>query len=200
MNSADEFHQVRAGLYVWQMFEPSVKCDVSSTALRLERGMVFVDPIPLAREALAELTGMVNPLGIVLTNGNHERAATAYREAFSVPLLAHAAAAAEFEIEVDRKLAEGEPVFDELRVIELPGAVAGEIALLGPNGVLVVGDALINLEPAGLSVLPDKYCTDPPMLRAALQKLLRCEFEVMTFAHGLPLVARARQRLETLLA
>jgi hypothetical protein len=46
----------------------------------------------------------------------------------------------------------------------------------------------------------DKFCADPREMRAALGKLLRFSFEVLTFAHGLPMVAHARQRLAQLLA
>ena len=74
-----------------------------------------------------------------------------------------------------------------------------EIALHA-EGVLHVGDALIHLPSTGFAPLPDKYCTDPRELRAALGKLLRFPCEVLTFAHGLPLVILARQRLADLLA
>ena len=79
------------------------------------------------------------------------------------------------------------------------GAAPGEIALHA-EGVLHVGDALIHLPSTGFAPLPDKYCTDPRELRAALGKLLRFPCEVLTFAHGLPLVTHARQRLADLLA
>ena len=84
-------------------------------------------------------------------------------------------------------------------IITLPGAAPGEIALHAGN-VLHVGDALIHLPPYGFAPLPEKYCADAQELRASLGKLLRFPFEVLTFAHGLPLVSQARQRLATLLA
>ena len=37
-------------------------------------------------------------------------------------------------------------------------------------------------------------------LRESLRKLLSYEFDVLTFAHGTPLVGQARRRLELLLA
>jgi hypothetical protein len=63
-----------------------------------------------------------------------------------------------------------------------------------------LGDALIHLPPYGFTLLPEKYCTDAREMRLALGKLLRFPFQILTFAHGLPLVSEARQRLAHLLA
>ena len=139
------------------------------------------------------------PAAIILTNGNHARAAAEYRTRFSIPILAHAGAVADLGLAVDHEIADGETVLDEFTVIALPGAAPGEIALHA-GGVLHVGDALINLPPFGFAPLPEKYCADGKEMRASLGKLLRFPFEVLTFAHGLPVVTRARHRLESLLA
>ena len=199
MPRADEFQQVTDGLYFWQAYDPAVKVDLSCCARRTARGLVFIDPIPLAATALAELCALAAPAAIVLTNGNHARAAGEWRKRFSIPLLAHAAATAELGIAVDQEIADGETVLDEFTVISLPGAAPGEIALHA-QGVMHAGDALIHLPPPGFALLPEKYCADAKEMRASLGKLLRFPFEVLTFAHGLPLVSQARQRLATLLA
>ena len=88
---------------------------------------------------------------------------------------------------------------DEFTVVELPGASPGEIALHGAD-MLHVGDALVHLPPLGLSILPDKYCSDPKELRRSLEKLLSFRFEALTFAHGQPVMTQARQRLSHLIA
>ena len=199
MPRAHEFQQVTDGLYFWQAYDPAVKVDLSCCARRTARGLVFIDPIPLARAALAELCEVAPPAAIILTNGNHARAAAEYRQRFSIPILAHAAAVAELGIPVDQEIADGETVLDEFTVIALPGAAPGEIAL-HTGGTLHVGDALIHLAPHGFAFLPEKYCADAKEMRASLGKLLRFPFEVLTFAHGLPLVFQARQRLAQLLA
>ena len=178
---------------------PAVKVDLSCCARRMARGLIFIDPIPLAREALAELCEVAAPAAIILTNGNHARAAAEYRTRLSIPILAHAGAVAALSLSVDQEIADGETVLDELTVIALPGAASGEIALHA-GGMLHVGDALIHLAPPGFAQLPEKYCTDAREMRASLGKLLRFPFEVLTFAHGLPLVSQARQRLAQLLA
>jgi glyoxylase-like metal-dependent hydrolase (beta-lactamase superfamily II) len=199
MSAADEFQLIRPDLAFWQAYEPAVKCDLSCCARRVGSQLVFFDPIPLAALALEELATLATPAAIVLTNGNHARAAAKFRARLSIPILAHAEAAPELGVSIDGELEDGAMVADALSVIALPGAAAGEIALCG-GGVLHVGDALINVEPAGFSLLPNKYCTDARELRRSLGKLLRSEFELLTFAHGLPLISQARRRLENLLA
>lgn len=199
MSRADEFHQLRADLFVWQAYEPAVKTDLTCCACRTAQGLVFIDPIPLQKDAEAELLAIAPPRAIILTSGNHDRAAADYRKRFSIPIYAHADAVAEFSFPLDHTVADGETVLDEFTVIRIPGAAAGEIALHRGDAVHI-GDALIHLAPYGFALLPDKYCDDPKEMRIALGKLLRIPFEVLTFAHGLPIVARARQRLSQLLA
>lgn len=199
MPSAEEFQEIQPGLFCWQAYEPSVKTDLTCCACETPEGLVFIDPIGLTKEALDRLTSRRSPAGIVLTSGNHSRATAEFRERWRIPICAHAAAVPELECPVDRVVAEGDQLFGRLTVIELPGAAEGEIALNG-NGVTHVGDALIHLPSFGFAMLPEKYCTDASELRQSLGKLLRFSFEVLTFAHGLPLTAHARHRLSQLLA
>jgi glyoxylase-like metal-dependent hydrolase (beta-lactamase superfamily II) len=199
MARADEVQEVRPDLHFWQAYDPSVKVDLSCCTRRTTKGTVFIDPIPLAQPALNELVADAPPLAIFLTGGNHARAAAEYRARFSIPIYAHVEAVSELGIPIDHVIADDETVLDAFTVITLPGATPGEIALHGA-GVLHVGDALIHLPTYGFTLLPDKYCSDPIEMRRSLGKLLRFPFEVLTFAHGLPIVARARQRLAQLLA
>jgi glyoxylase-like metal-dependent hydrolase (beta-lactamase superfamily II) len=199
MACAEEFQTIREGLFFWQAYEDEVKVDLSCCARRTERGLVFIDPIPLAQEAIDELIAACPPAAIVLTNGNHERWSRVLRDRLQVPIYAHRLAASELGDCVDQALEDGESVLEEITVIALPGAGSGEIALHGGD-ILHVGDALIHLPPHGLSILPEKYCSDPKELRRSLGKLLRFRFEALTFAHGLPVETQARQRLSHLIA
>jgi glyoxylase-like metal-dependent hydrolase (beta-lactamase superfamily II) len=199
MARAEEFQTLRDGLFFWQAYDASVKVDLSCCARRTRKGLVFIDPIPLAEEALREIAAGCPPAAIVITNGNHERAARSLRERYQIPACAHREAAPELGDFVDRILNDGESLLDELTVVELPGAAPGEIGLHGAD-VLHVGDALIHLPPLGFGILPDKYCSDPKELRRSLGKLLRFPFDALTFAHGLPVMTQARQRLSHLIA
>ena len=198
MPSATELHEVADDLRVWQAYDPEVKCDLSSAALRTGAGSIWIDPIGLAKEPLRQLIADFKPELIVLTNGNHLRAAGEYRDRFRVPLAADREAAPELGIELDRVLADGDRLLDAIDVISVPGAGAGEIALHLRGRILCAGDALINLEPNGLSCLPPKYCTNPKLLEVSLRKLLPRDFQILTFAHGLPIVAQAHARFAAL--
>lgn len=196
MKAILEYQQVREGLFFWSAYEPAVKAELSCVAVVAHGGLLFIDPLPLATEPLAELTARFPPAAVVVTNGNHERASAEYAKRFAIPVLAHERA--RDEVPATEWIDEGTPRLAPFEVIHLPGFPAGEIALHG-EGLLLVGDALIHLDPLGFCMLPDKYCPDPKQARASLGKLLRCEFEVLTFAHGAPLVQNAHRRLEALL-
>ena len=200
MAVAAEIQQVAEDLYFWQAYEPAVKCDLSSCALIVGGRLLLIDPIPLAKAALAELAAAAAPALIILTNGNHARAAVEYRDRWQIPIAAHADATVDLGLAPDQFLADGGRLLDTVSAIALPGAGPGEIALHSASGILCMGDALINLEPDGLTVLPDKYCADAKLLRASLRKRLPRDARVLTFAHGVPLVTAARTRLDTLLA
>jgi hypothetical protein len=62
-----------------------------------------------------------------------------------------------------------------------------------------MGDAIVNFGSAEFTLLPEKYCLDQKQGRQSLKKLLGVEFQAMTFAHGLPVVSGAKERLEGLL-
>lgn len=196
---AEEFQTVTPRVFSWQAYDPRVKCDLSSVAILTDDGLVFVDPIPLRDEALEELMEGHLPTAIVLTSGNHERAADAYRKRFEIPIWASAAAETAMEIRVDCSLEEGATAPGRMSVLPLPSAGLGEIALVG-DGVVCLGDAIINLATHGFSLLPAKYCVNPLLLPNELRKLLSYEFRILTFAHGDPLVEHARERLQQLLA
>jgi glyoxylase-like metal-dependent hydrolase (beta-lactamase superfamily II) len=180
---------VRDGLWAWQAYEPAVKCDLSASAVLTADGVILVDPFPFEEPLPFE-----KPAAIFLTNGNHARAADALRTRYGVPVFAPPEAVAELGIAVD-----GAPSLGGVRVIALPGAGPGEVAYLFGR-VLCLGDAVIHLPDFGFGILPDKYCNDPAKLRDSLRKLLSLEFDILTFAHGAPILHDARQRLSKLIA
>jgi len=193
-----EIQLIRPGLFFWQGYDAKVKTDLGCCAVATPSGLVFIDPLPLAREPLEELASQFAPAGIVLTNANHERASADFARRFGVPVHAHAEARG--EVAADRWIESDDATIGEtVRVIHLPGFAKGEIALHAGGDCLMLGDALINAEPYGFAMLPDKYCADPKLARVSLQKLLPLQVELITFAHGLPIVSHARRRLETLL-
>lgn len=195
MKPVAEFHRVSDDLRVWQAYDPTVKVDCTSTAVRTPEGFVLVDPIAITPQALEEMLEGEKIAGIVLTSGNHQRASREIGQESGVPIFAPAPAWG--EVEADRWMEDGELLFSRFRTVRLEGGGPGEMALHGA-GLLVVGDALVNL--SGLEILPAKYCVDARGLRKALLRLVTLDFEILCFAHGLPVVERAQERLAGLLA
>ncbi len=195
-------------LALWQAYDPANKVDLHAIAVAVTgSGLYFVDPIPLRPAALSLLldqTADTPPAGVLVTNGNHARAAAEFARRFGVPICATAAAADAAGLAAGVTIPEtGGAVFaGAFEAVPLAGAAAGEMAFhrADGGGLVVVGDALIHLPSHGFAVLPDKYCGHPGELRRSLTRLAEHHFSTMTFAHGEPLVGRADERLRTLLA
>lgn len=193
MKPVPEHSTVATGLFHWQGYEPAVKCDCSSTAIVTPAGLVFIDPIPLAEEALKDLVAgsFSAPAAVVLTSGNHQRESLALAKRFGIPILAPEAAGE--EIVADQRFRPGDPVAG-MGSLALPGFGPGE-TVFSHEGVLVFGDALINLDPEGLRLLPEKYREDKKQSLRSLGVLKCLRPGILLFAHGHPVVASAASRL-----
>jgi hypothetical protein len=186
---------IRPGLAFWQAYDPAVKTDLSCCSFETPGGLVFCDPVPLAAEALESLVAGRRPAGILLTSANHERGAVALAGRFEVDIWARVEARG--KVAATRWFERGEVIFGA-EAIALEGFAEGETAFW-IDGVLIIGDALIHLPPYGLAVLPEKYCEDACAGRESLKQLPRYPAEIATFAHGLPIVSRTRERLKELI-
>lgn len=195
MKAAAEYQAIRPGLAFWQAYDPAVKTDLCCCAFDTPEGFVFCDPVPLVPAALEELLAGRPPRAILLTNANHQRDALSLARRFDIEICAHSAARG--EVAATRWLEDGEMLFGA-KAIGLEGFAPGETAFW-LDGLMLVGDALINVAPYGFSMLPDKYCTDPRRGRQSLKKLLPYPMEILAFAHGLPIVSHASERLAALL-
>ena len=147
MAVATDFRAVTPSLFAWQAFEPAVKCDLSSCAVDVAGRLIFIDPIELSGAALGRLLHGRKTRAIILTNGNHTRAAAALRDHLGVKVLASTDASG-LDIVPDETLVEGQIAPGEMEVITLHGAGPGEIALVG-HGVACIGDALIHCRRKG---------------------------------------------------
>jgi Metallo-beta-lactamase superfamily len=187
-------------LWLWQAYDPAVKADLSSSAAQCGGRLFLIDPIPLAPSTLAELTqgGMVG--GVLVTNSNHPRAAAAFARQLGATIFATEAVIHELVNAKTQPIAGGE-IMPGLAAIPIEGAASGEMAFhfADNGGTLVIGDALINFEPYGFTLLQAKYCSDQKQMRGSLRQLLDWPFERVLFAHGSPILSSARARLETLL-
>ncbi len=190
MMPVPDYHQITSDLFIWHGYNPECKTDCSSTAVRTPEGFVLIDPVRLEEQAIERMVGDDRVGAVLLTNGNHLRGSIYEKERLDVPI--YAPDGAQQDVRADRVIMDGEVLFETLRAIALPGAGPGETAYLAPD-VLVLGDALTNLN--GLQVLPDKYCGDLPLLLGSLRILRSLDFHIVCFAHGLPIVGNAKQRV-----
>jgi len=197
---ADEFQALSDTLYHWSVYEPSVKCEIGCTALKLTSGWVVIDPVPLDEPAWKEMLAMAPLRAILLTNGNHVRDALALKERHKVPVVTAADTRRDIaELKPDVTLLPNELLYG-ITAIAVPGATPGETAFYSKTGVLILGDAIINTSTeTGLQFLPDKYCTDAKQNRASLRKLLEYDFHTLTMAHGAPVTTHAKEKLTALL-
>jgi hypothetical protein len=192
---AQSFHEVTPLVWTWHAYDPDVRTDLFSTAVRADAGLVLIDPIRLCDTGVEGLARHKPVAAIVLTNENHTRAAAWYRSRFAAPIFTHPDSIGAQTVTVDGTLNVNRMVAGNLRILEIAGAVPGEIALLHPGGSLHFGDAVVNLDSTGLAPLPDKYCTNPALLRESLRSLPISGVETVTFAHGPALTEEAVSRL-----
>jgi glyoxylase-like metal-dependent hydrolase (beta-lactamase superfamily II) len=193
MKPVADFHQITRDLFVWHGYNPECKTDCTSTAIRTPDGFVLIDPVRLEEQAIERIVSDDKVVAVLLTNGNHLRGSLYEKERLDVPI--YAPSGTENMLRVDRVVSDGELLWETLRAIALPGGSPGETVYHAP-GVLVIGDAVTNLD--GLQVLPEKYCVDLPLLLNSLRAIRPLQFEIACFAHGLPIVGKARQRLADL--
>jgi len=196
MPRALELELVLPGIFLWRYHDPGIKTDLFATGLQTDSGTFLIDPVSLAPDAMTALDRVA---GIIVTNDNHLRAAAHFAGKFRVPIYAEATTAS--ALPGATRIDFGSPIAPGLTPIPVNGAAAGEIAIHwnADRGTMVIGDALINFEPYGFTLLPSKYCSNFKLMRASLRKLLDYSFDRMLFSHGEPILSHARDRLEALL-
>ena len=197
---AAEFQMLNDAVCVWSVYEPSVKCEIGSTAIKAGSGWVVIDPVPLSEEAWDELLAEAPLRAILLTNGNHVRDAANLAKRHQVPIATAPDTRRDItELRPEVALLPGELLYG-IKAIPIPGATPGETAFYSSLGVLILGDAVINTSTErGLEFLPDKYCTDAKQNRESLRSLLTLDFKILTLAHGAPVVDRPKDKLAALL-
>src|ERR1041385_1616288 len=195
MLEVSEFQYLPPNLWLWQALDPAVKTDLFSTAVLVGSAFFFIDPIALAPAPFCDLLHGRQLTGILVSNANHVRASAAIARASKVPIHCALETSGEFEGAEVVRLRPGMNLVAGATAIALKGAAAGEFAFhfADEGGTVVIGDALIHLDPYGFSLLPAKYCQTQKELRRSLRQLLDWPFQRLLFAHGTPLLSGARE-------
>jgi hypothetical protein len=202
MPPATELLRLSDSISLWQAYDPTVKADLFSSAIQAVAGVFLIDPIPLTQACLEELRTPMGFAAVLVTNGNHHRAAMELACQLGVPIFAADSVVAEFAAPNAKSIDDGGEILSGVAAMAIVGAASGETAFhfAENGGTVVLGDALINVEPYGFALLPAKYCSDQKQMRRSLRRLLDWPFERLLFAHGTPILVSARERLERLLS
>jgi hypothetical protein len=202
MPPATELLRLSDSISLWQAYDPTVKADLFSSAIQAAAGVFLIDPIPLTQSCLEELRTPMGFAAVLVTNGNHHRAAMELACQLGVPIFAADSVVAEFAAPNAKSIDDGGEILSGVAAMAIVGAASGETAFhfAENGGTVVLGDALINVEPYGFALLPAKYCSDQKQMRRSLRRLLDWPFERLLFAHGTPILVSARERLERLLS
>jgi glyoxylase-like metal-dependent hydrolase (beta-lactamase superfamily II) len=197
---ASDFAWVNEAVAFWQEYDRASRTDLSSSAHRVGDGLYLVDPIRLASEATTALVEQAAPRAILLTNGNHGRAARVYAKQWQIPVFAPSHLEHELGFTPDGQLTPGEVYWNQLEVFDLSGAGPGEVAIYRRDmEILSFGDAFLHLPGFGFAMLPEKYCLDAKRLETAARQLRDIPVRLLTFAHGYPVTMKAQERLRELL-
>lgn len=109
---------------------------------------------------------------------------------------------ARFEpVTVSNTLADGDvlDIAGGLRVLHTPGHSPGHVSLLHePTGVLITGDAIVNL--LGPRRSPGFLCSDVRMTERTAHVLGELDYEIAAFTHGPEIRHQARQRVRRLVS
>lgn len=188
------------GVWRWWVYSPRHKVELMSHAVRLkEGGWLVFDPIGLGEDGLEQFERGGGVEAVVLTNGNHERAAAGWRSRFGCPVYGPEGVAWELGgVEV------ADPAWMRAcgwEAVPLTGGGPGETAWRCRGLDLVVfGDAVVNLRSRGLELLPDKYCADAGRLADGVARLAAEGFGRALFAHGEPIGREASGAVAAMLA
>lgn len=199
MVPAEDVKEILPGIFRWEVFSTEHKVELTSHAVRLGPYLYIFDPIPLKEPGFSRLLAGAKPVGIVLTNDNHERDAANWRQRLQTPIWASVECRLSIPL-VYRFMPSIRQWFDwELHRIS--GGSNGEIGFYHKrSGLMVTGDALTNLPKYGLNILTEKYCADQQTLRHNLKHLALAGFEKLLLSHGNPLLEKASSKVEGVLS
>lgn len=197
MTPATSLKEITKNLCGWSSFHAQWKTDFDSYAVKTPDGVVFIDPLMPAPPIIEKLEEFGEPIGVFLTNAHHDRDADWFRKQYDIQVYAHEKAKSDCDTKIDVLVLDGERLPGGLKAIHLPGSVASEIALYAKisGGIILMGDALLNLPDEGLALLPDQYIEDRKEAIRSLRKLTELDFKVVTFAHGNPLTDNAKEQI-----
>jgi hypothetical protein len=193
---AERADEVVPGVWCWSVHDDRIDFLSSAHAVADDDGVVLIDPLPLAPEALAALGDVAS---ICLTAGTHQRSAWRYRRELGAKVYAPALSR-QIEEEPDVRYAEGDELPGGLRPMFTPGAGTTQHTFLleREGGVAFVPDLFTHLPERGLRIVWEEYMHDPAEARRSIHKLLDLPFSILCLDHGAPLTADPKAAIRAL--
>jgi glyoxylase-like metal-dependent hydrolase (beta-lactamase superfamily II) len=187
--------EVVPGVYHWMLEDDRIGGFPSSShAVADGDGVVLIDPLPLADDALAGL-GTVE--AIVLSNGSHQRASWRLRRELGVAVYAPELVR-EVDEEPDVRYREGDPLPAGLQALYAPGPGTTQHFLI-VRQVLITGDTVVNSPTRGLAFVPERFDPDRNQTRHTTRRMLDLDFNVLCVGHGPPVTGDPKRQIEELL-
>jgi hypothetical protein len=191
--------EVVPGVWDWGVANERIGgAESTGHAVSGKDGVVLVDPVRLAPEALAALGPVV---GILLTAQCHQRSAWRYRQELGALVWAPEGTRP-MEEEPDERYRAGDLLPGGLRAAHTPGPEEVHFSFLLERtpGVLFCSDLLTNYDGRGLDFVPLQYHDDPTQTRRTVEGLLDLEFGVLCLDHGSAITDDPKTAIRTLLA
>jgi hypothetical protein len=196
---AESAEEVVPGVWRWGVANERIGgAESTGHAVAGDDGVVLVDPVRLAPEALAAL-GPVR--AILLTAQCHQRSAWRYRRESGAPVWAPEGTRP-MEEEPDERYRAGDLLPSGLRAVHTPGPEEVHFSFLLEREprALFCSDLLTNYDGRGLDFVPLQYHDDPPRTRRTVESLLDLDFEVLCLDHGSAITADPKAEIRALLA
>ena len=195
---AESVAEVVPGVFHWLLEDDRIGGYWSSAhAVSDGDGVVLIDPLPLADDAMERL-GPVE--AIVLSCGSHQRSAWRLRQELGVAVYAPELVR-ENDEEPDVRYREGDPLPAGLEPLFAPGPGTTQHVLLlrRAGGVLFTGDTVVSSPRRGLAWVPEQFDPDRNQTRQTTRRLLDLDFGVLCVGHGPPVTDDPKRRIEELL-
>jgi glyoxylase-like metal-dependent hydrolase (beta-lactamase superfamily II) len=191
--------EVVPGVWDWGVANERIGgAESTGHAVAADDGIVLVDPVRLAPDALAALGPVA---AILLTAQCHQRSAWRYRRESGAPVWAPDATRP-MEEEPDERYRAGDLLPAGLRVVHTPGPEEVHFSFLREASprVLLCSDLLTNYAGRGLDFVPLQYHDDPPQTRRTVEELLDLDFDVLCLDHGSAVTADPKREIRALLS
>jgi glyoxylase-like metal-dependent hydrolase (beta-lactamase superfamily II) len=181
----------------WSVFMADKGYAFNGYAVATEGGTIVIDPPEPVDDGWGAIDLLEPFAGVWITNRNHSRAATTFRERYGAPIHVHEADAERLEAGADLTVRGHERLAGEIELIHVPGKSPGEVAFYLPRArALVVGDVVIGVPAGELSTYPEQVIDDMDELHRSAARLLEYDFDALLLCDGEPLTAGGKQKLQ----